>query len=215
MKSFIVIKPALLAITLLATKFVLALPTVDTGSTQDFVVPEGYTAGQIHITGELNGVAINHTGSVQEVFAQLDAEDNSFKLADLAGIQRRTPSVDLEQFAKRYATDLHCLPVDGQTWTGADITAISEGVAYLREGWKMCSVPGRTCGRVSCSWNSAIYICNNKDEAINPTCDLIAAFAKVMADKCRVRRGVFQHDVTGGQFWDNDNWNVIIHSDRC
>jgi len=58
-------KSTLLAIALLATGFVLALPTIDTSSTQDFAVPDGYTAGQMHITGEIGGVAINHTGSVQ------------------------------------------------------------------------------------------------------------------------------------------------------
>ena len=58
-------KSALLAIALLAADLVFALPTMETGSTQDFAIPEGYTAGQMHITGEIGGVAINHTGSVQ------------------------------------------------------------------------------------------------------------------------------------------------------
>lgn len=58
-------KSALLAIALLAADLVFALPTMDTNSAQDFAIPEGYAAGQMHITGEIGGVAINHTGSVQ------------------------------------------------------------------------------------------------------------------------------------------------------
>ncbi|KAH7407727.1 hypothetical protein BKA64DRAFT_706136 [Cadophora sp. MPI-SDFR-AT-0126] len=216
MKSIILItKSTLFAIALLITDFVLALPTIETGPTQGLDVPEGYVLGQLHITGEINGVTINHTGSVQEVFAQLDAEDNNFKLADLADIQRRTPAIDSQQFEKRYATDLHCLPVPGQNWHGADSVAISEGIAFLREGWKTCNVGPHSCVRVSCSWDAAISVCNNQDKEIRPSCDLIANFAKTMSDKCLVHRGPFQHNVIGGQYWDIENWNVNIYNARC
>ncbi|KAK0107122.1 hypothetical protein ONS95_003828 [Cadophora gregata] len=216
MKSFINIpRYALVTIAVLATNLVLALPTSETGSSQSPDLPDGYTLDQLHITGEVNGVAVNYTGSVQEVFAQLDAEDNSFKLSDLAGIQRRTITDDLEQLDKRYPTDLHCLPVSGQNWHGADSRAISDGINFLREGWQTCNVGPRKCVRASCSWNAAIYVCNNQDKEIRPTCDLIAAFAQVMLDKCLIRRGIFQHNLVGGQYWDNENWNVNIYSDRC
>jgi len=30
-------------------------------------IPKGYKLGHLHVTGNLNGVAINHTGTVREV----------------------------------------------------------------------------------------------------------------------------------------------------
>ncbi|KAG4424956.1 hypothetical protein IFR04_001927 [Cadophora malorum] len=53
---------------------------------QDQEVPKGYTVAPLHVTGGVNGVAINHTGTIQDVFEQLDADDNSFKLSDFATI---------------------------------------------------------------------------------------------------------------------------------
>lgn len=47
-------------------------------------IPEHYNIVPLLITGNINGVSINHTGTVEEIFAQLDAEDNAFKLSDLA-----------------------------------------------------------------------------------------------------------------------------------
>ncbi|PVH87062.1 hypothetical protein DL98DRAFT_290090 [Cadophora sp. DSE1049] len=97
---------------------------------QDPNIPEGYTVRPLHVTGNINGVVINHTGTVQEVFKQLDAEDNSFKLSDLATIKKRNPVV--AQLNKRSMTDVKCCPVPGQNWERADGIAIRNGINYLR-----------------------------------------------------------------------------------
>ena len=73
---------AQLAVVFLASP-ILALNSERKYRRQDLDIPEGFTAGVLHITGEINRVPINHTGTIQEVYSQLDAEDNSFKLSDL------------------------------------------------------------------------------------------------------------------------------------
>jgi len=51
-----------------------------------------------------------------------------------------------------------CIPVAGQDWNFAGAVAIDEGIEYLN-GLGATFNQGRGCGRVSCSYNSAIYIC--------------------------------------------------------
>jgi hypothetical protein len=51
-----------------------------------------------------------------------------------------------------------CIPVAGQDWNFAGAIAIDEGIEYLN-GLGATFNQGRGCGRVSCSYNSAIYIC--------------------------------------------------------
>jgi hypothetical protein len=57
----------------------------------------------------------------------------------------------------------YCVPVPGQPWSFADGAAINDGINYLNGLDVPCNVgpgPGN-CVRVSCSWNSAIELCND------------------------------------------------------
>ncbi|KAH7360789.1 hypothetical protein BKA65DRAFT_547502 [Rhexocercosporidium sp. MPI-PUGE-AT-0058] len=204
---------ARLAVALFATSPVLALSPRAAHNPRDTSIPEGYKFGHLHITGDINGVAINHTGTVQEVFAQLDAESNSFKLSDLADIQSRSGIAD--ELDKRELTDVNCWPVKGQNWNEADGPAVIDGINYLRRGNKMCNIGAQSCGRVSCSWDAAIYLCNNNPHPISPSCRTVGDFANKLNNKCRWQYYLYQHHQVGGQAWDNDNWNVFIRKDDC
>ncbi|KAL5326290.1 hypothetical protein ACEPPN_007428 [Leptodophora sp. 'Broadleaf-Isolate-01'] len=82
------ISSALLAVAslLLAADVVVALPSRETAITPNKQPPHESRFPLLHIIGSIDGVTVDHFGSVQEVFAQLDAEDNSFKLADIDAI---------------------------------------------------------------------------------------------------------------------------------
>ncbi|KAH7418459.1 hypothetical protein BKA64DRAFT_762693 [Cadophora sp. MPI-SDFR-AT-0126] len=177
---------------------------------QDLDTPEGYTVGPLHVVGDINGVPINHTGTIQEVYAQLDTEYNSFKLSALDAID--SMSAFEEQHDKREMTDVNCWPVPGQIYAEADGPAIIDGLKYLRKGDKTCNVGPQTCARVSCSWNSAIYV--NKFP-IAPSCKTIADFGRELNNKCRWQRQAYEHHKVGGQAWDRGNWNVYIRKDKC
>ncbi|KAH7356678.1 hypothetical protein BKA65DRAFT_548066 [Rhexocercosporidium sp. MPI-PUGE-AT-0058] len=211
--SIVITNLVLLALALLATDFVFALPAHEIRSPHTGGIPEGYTLDQLRVTGEVNGVAVNHTGTVQEIYAQLDAEDNSFKLSNLTATVDQNSGIN--QLKKRFMTDINCLPVAGQTWNGADVPAIDDGIAFLQNSGFMCNVGPHSCGRVSCSWAGAIYICNNGDNEIRPSCDTVGTYVRALVDKCTHKRGIFWHDTIGGQVWDIDNWNVIVRRDGC
>lgn len=112
-------------------------------------------------------------------------------------------------------------------------TEISVGIEYLR------GVPGqplelhRGCGQVSCSWNSAIYWCNEeKDHGLRlKQYGDIADGAKAVIDKCAKGAGVVGKAVTGWDFVipvggkaegegksfdpEGKSWSVVVVGGKC
>ncbi|KAG4413450.1 hypothetical protein IFR04_013427 [Cadophora malorum] len=192
------------AIILLAAEVVIALPSSDIGIIEGVEVPKGYAIAPLHLTGTINGVTVDHNGTIEEAFAQLEAEHPELG-ADLTAAS----SPDAKSPDKRYMTDVHCIPVSGQNWRRANDVVIGQGIKYLRNNNLVCGVNPHSCSRVSCSYDSAIWVCNNNNEWIGPDCKLIASFAQALRDRCYFTDGI--HDpATGGQAWDNENWNVNI-----
>ncbi|KAH7417446.1 hypothetical protein BKA64DRAFT_769400 [Cadophora sp. MPI-SDFR-AT-0126] len=213
--STFVAKLALLvaAVLLLAVEVAIATPTPEGTfvTKRASEIPEHYNIVPLVVTGSIDGVAINHTGTIQDVFAQLDAEDNDFKLADL-------DAHDVSEVHPRdisYTTDINCIPVNGQNWNRANQGAIREGINYLRQGNTACWVNAHSCARVSCSWNSGIYFCNNNDYTLGRLCLQIGDYVQALIDKCAYQKNWLADKEVGGQVWDNANWNVPVHKDSC
>ncbi|OAQ72120.1 hypothetical protein VFPPC_00169 [Pochonia chlamydosporia 170] len=101
-------------------------------------------------------------------------------------------------------------------WTPCDAWIISDGVIYLRgvKG-KPKNGPGPgNCGRVSCSYNSAIYWCNDNrsPKELNSFHDIADGADSVLL-KCSY--GSLLQRRTGGQAFHPDKWNVIVRGDNC
>ncbi|KAK1774804.1 hypothetical protein QBC45DRAFT_423878 [Copromyces sp. CBS 386.78] len=103
----------------------------------------------------------------------------------------------------------------------ARLREIKQGIQYLKN-----SVVGHnpvlgpsSCDRVSCSWNAAIFWCNedptNSKEL--PGYSTIAEAAEVLVDQCR--KGDRKEDDMNvhivGHLFMKDQWSVIIHLDKC
>jgi hypothetical protein len=127
-----------------------------------------------------------------------------------------------------------CWPVPGQDWDPAFAETIQDGIDFLQSNGLICDVgpgPGN-CVRVSCSYNAAIYLCNDvsntfltnvraqlkactqNDYTITPTCTMVGASAYDIYDLCTFgyKGG---EDYTSGQVFNNANWNVVIRYDEC
>lgn len=139
------------AILPLTIQVVIATPTSEGTSITERVsdVPEHYNIVPLVVTGTIEGVAVNHTGTIQQVFAQLDAENNDFKLSGLGtrGVSDLPPRMAVSVFKhlssytpkanvmrQSYMTDVNCIPVRGQNWGRANQGSIREGINYLRRG---------------------------------------------------------------------------------
>ncbi|KAF4458844.1 hypothetical protein FALBO_14406, partial [Fusarium albosuccineum] len=88
--------------------------------------------------------------------------------------------------------------------------AIEEGIQYLqtRLGNAPCGLDNgpRVCTRVSCSYDSAIWLCNDNSGPLQVACGQVGDLAQ---------RILFGCPNPQGQFFTNANWNVIIGKEEC
>ncbi|KAH6722521.1 hypothetical protein BKA61DRAFT_729857 [Leptodontidium sp. MPI-SDFR-AT-0119] len=138
--------------TTIPTPTLLLLPTISLaapGSSSD------YTTTRLLITGSThNGTPLNGAGTIEEILAQVTAENPHFQIPDTSSIAERT--VEFHNDANQ--GNLNCIPVKGQDWRPAKSTAISTGIEYLNSLKAICWVQPHSCTRISCSYNSAIYL---------------------------------------------------------
>ncbi|KAH7407948.1 hypothetical protein BKA64DRAFT_706348 [Cadophora sp. MPI-SDFR-AT-0126] len=178
---------------------------------QQASIPEGYTESELHMTGTFaDAIAINHTGTIEQIFAKLAVEHPNVNFTELA---LATPNV--KTIEKRTKSDLNCIPVSGQNWYPAKDWAIINGIDYLQKVNALCWVGAHKCSRVSCSYNSGIHLCNNNGYERGFSCTWIASFAEDIRENCRYRPDPHGIDLVGGQAWDTENYNVCVYQEKC
>ncbi|KAH0439210.1 hypothetical protein CcaCcLH18_03005 [Colletotrichum camelliae] len=98
----------------------------------------------------------------------------------------------------------------------ANTARIREGISHLDgvDGKPHRGAGPASCGRVSCSYNSAIWWCNDlKDTKAKELSSFreISDGALYVIKKCRVGESTR----VAGQAFHKDNWNVIVRWARC
>ncbi|KAM4064864.1 hypothetical protein HRG_004783 [Hirsutella rhossiliensis] len=105
----------------------------------------------------------------------------------------------------------------GGRWQAASVRRIKEGIEHLRRvRGRPGSEPGPSrCGRVSCSYNSAIWWCNDdgRPKKLSSFSD-IANGAQLLVTRCVEWMNPEPRDI-GGQAFHPSKWNVIVRRDRC
>ncbi|KAL2819135.1 hypothetical protein BJX63DRAFT_28448 [Aspergillus granulosus] len=87
---------------------------------------------------------------------------------------------------------------------------LRDGIEYLRGVGGTPKQAPKSCGRVSCSYWTAIYWCNNNDEThYLRSFDTIADGAQFLLDKCGGDGSPF------GEVYTDNNWGVRVVSDPC
>ncbi|KAL2851099.1 hypothetical protein BJY01DRAFT_261128 [Aspergillus pseudoustus] len=164
----------------------------------------------------LPGLMHKARGTIEEVHAELlhinpDWDEHYVEPA-LEHLTQRT-----SDFTKR--TDFYTdgWLVCGQ-WPEADVPHIMSGIRYLNG---VAGRPGNgpgpgNCGRVSCSYGSAIWWCNDSDQAKQlESYRSIADGAQAVLQSCSYDGGFsFSNKVTGQAFHET-SWNVIVRGDEC
>ncbi|KAI5927879.1 hypothetical protein F4810DRAFT_161286 [Camillea tinctor] len=79
---------------------------------------------------------------------------------------------------------LICGSIQGKGY--AEIDRIYEGITYLRNLAAPARInPGpRRCDRVSCSWGSAIWLCNDRTDVLVVSWQEVAGFAAYILENC-------------------------------
>ncbi|KAK3998289.1 hypothetical protein QBC44DRAFT_338278 [Cladorrhinum sp. PSN332] len=158
-------------------------------------------------------------GTVEEVHAQL-LEVNPNYDSDFAEIKAaKKAAAAARQFtglSNREASNICDLY---GVWDSATKARILEGVDYLH-GVKGQPVNGPgpgNCGRVSCSYDSAIWWCNdNPTTKALPSFDPIADAAAIIVTDCpEMDTEVLGVRTISGQRFQDDLWNCIVRGAHC
>ncbi|CAJ2504629.1 Uu.00g120230.m01.CDS01 [Anthostomella pinea] len=159
---------------------------------------DGYTAVPMRQTGINNtdGTTVVVSGTVQEIRAEMDAMGSSVNW---------TMTSDSDE-------DIFC-------WVGGSGKVeggpLQDGINYLKKHDRPCTAdPGpRVCARISCSWNSAIWLCNDTPNGISHACADLATYVEDIREECHV--GVGRELLIQGQQFDTENFNVLVGKDNC
>ncbi|KAK3364963.1 hypothetical protein B0T24DRAFT_421084 [Lasiosphaeria ovina] len=94
---------------------------------------------------------------------------------------------------------------------------LKEGLGYLYEPGRMCNIAaGQTgCGRISCSWGAAVYLCahNAHGDKIELPCSDAADLVSAVLNTCRHD---YKDPLVKGQAWDAEKrFSVELYEDRC
>ncbi|KAM7198938.1 hypothetical protein V8F20_006005 [Naviculisporaceae sp. PSN 640] len=170
----------------------------------------GYTVSEItwQVDPFNNGTLYNITGTIEQVHDQIEKINPSYKALV------HTPNSGEQSLAAAGDWSARCGP-GTLGWERASRDPIYNGIYYLRHvGGQPTQGPGfGSCSRVSCSWQSAIWWCNDNDHQFTlPGFGTIADCAQVLYDECSIfqDRGEF----VLGQNFHKDHWNCIVRRDR-
>lgn len=194
---------------------------------------------QWNVTAVPGGPSTILTGTAQAVVAQLIKLNPNWKTDFSFDKDLDTSSVAAAAangFDPKLACDLY----------DADISSIEDGIAYLRliSGRPHLGPGPKQCSRVSCSWESGIFLCNEvSDLSSKNFCVLqflysgvltisdqgsgnldldnfgiIADGAQLVHDGC-VKKGQWwkwgKHTATSGKAFHDGDWNVVVSGSDC
>ncbi|KAI0018972.1 hypothetical protein F4780DRAFT_793781 [Xylariomycetidae sp. FL0641] len=175
-------------------------------------LPADFAEFTMEFTGPVfaDGPDVTFTGTAEQIFAHILAVNPSYE-TDFPGELPDTNATQLESMMAQDQDHVICnVGGDGpaQDW------AILHGISYIGKLKGNCGAsPGpNVCGRISCSYDSGIWWCNDKPESVQYPCDKFASWAQVIASSCEDKWDGF---IWGQAFSSNDSFNVICAGASC
>ncbi|KAK4642292.1 hypothetical protein QC761_506430 [Podospora bellae-mahoneyi] len=156
------------------------------------------------------GATVEVTGTIEEAIAQMDATYPGWNETFQAHLPP-PPTVDSGAFDLAALDDPESYICKLDQWKEAGQLSILRGIEYLRGltgSAKNGPGPGE-CGRVSCSWQSAIWWCNDNDTEKEVGWNDIADGTLYILQKCSR-----DAQYVKGQAFYKDKWNVIVRYDN-
>ncbi|KAK1248934.1 hypothetical protein MKX08_007154 [Trichoderma sp. CBMAI-0020] len=159
------------------------------------------------------GPTVLVNGTIEAVYDKLTKINPNFTAEYPLQAKNHAANGTLE---KRYTVDGYLC---WSPWPYTSFFAIDDGVSYLRgvRGQPTNGPGPGNCGRVSCSYQSAIWWCNDNSQSKTlQDFGAIADGAEFIAYNCNAAVTVagIPEVVTAGQIFYTDAWNVIVRKDR-
>ncbi|KAK6527492.1 hypothetical protein TWF694_004478 [Orbilia ellipsospora] len=160
----------------------------------------------MHFTGSVttDGPVLDLYGSVQELIPKIQKLDPKWTPPKRKNVSRHEPGL-----VKRY---FHGDPVCNPAGAGdADLTELErEVIPYLQGlGTGNCGAYAHSCSRVSCAWDSAVFLCNNNPVEIHVSCERIGDAAQHIVSRCVILDGVC------GYWPDTTGYSVSVQYSSC
>ncbi|KAI0023990.1 hypothetical protein F4780DRAFT_687494 [Xylariomycetidae sp. FL0641] len=190
------------------TTQVLALPNE--------LAARGFTEAAMQWTGSItgpDGPNVTFAGTVEQIAAQIQAANPDYDLTfpdDADAVNASSKEI----FMPADNNEIKC-GIGGGGPARSD--KIRNGMGYLRRFQGVCAVsPGPyVCVRVSCSWNSAIWWCNDKTDSLMGSCNIVADLSQYVVDACTYGPNP-EILLTWGQVFSSDHTNnVYCAKDSC
>ncbi|KAK8030211.1 hypothetical protein PG993_011502 [Apiospora rasikravindrae] len=131
----------------------------------------------------VDGPIYEFNGTVQEIYAQIKKVNPAYELLPVSRERSSTnPKLSITH------TECETPHGDPDNWGYAVTNEIDDGIAYLRGLTGECGATPGPCGRVSCSWDSAIAWCwNNPTGGYTLKCSELADYATEVVKQCPYR----------------------------
>jgi len=182
--------------------------------------------------GTIHGLPFTANGTMQEVYSQfytLHPEITPLNSTQLtaAGFSLLTntgTNINTTHLDTRFPSTRYCIPVPGQPWRASVLAYLPQILGPFYSSGKLL-IPPRYCAKIACGWQTAIWLCNDAYFAwANPALDyLLTSFILDIQANCVIEQAftvnVLGNPTTwwvlgmGGQKFDTDGFNVIIHED--
>ncbi|KAE9966144.1 hypothetical protein BLS_007202 [Venturia inaequalis] len=153
----------------------------------------------------------NYNGTIQHAMQQMDEAHPGWLKEFDAHVAAHSPNASI---AKRdepckyqqWKADVRCK----EEMSGGQWDALHDGFVYLQKlaGKGGMRAGPRACGRISCSYDTAIFTCNDNAYYIEVLWKEAGDGAECIYDKCHYWGGDVER-VHGHTFSNKDNWNLI------
>ncbi|KAL2826231.1 hypothetical protein BDW59DRAFT_171895 [Aspergillus cavernicola] len=181
----------------------------------DIDPPEGYglhiPEWDVEITPGGERVTLN--GTVEEVREELLRLNPRWNDDFLEGLPDESEHSTLVKRTDFYGAKYVC-----GRWSGARHNPIVDGIKYLRGiSGRPGAGPGPgNCGRVSCSYDSAIWWCNDSPKSKQlRSYGSIADGAQYVVQHCTITPSGSSFSSVTGQAFHKTDWNVIVRGANC
>ncbi|KAK6226431.1 hypothetical protein QIS74_02478 [Colletotrichum tabaci] len=189
----------------------LALPSQS--QTSAIELPKGYSifVPEWEVQAKPGGDKMILKGTVEEVLDELHGinpnyeQDFGLDLSSPTYLSQPAPAVEKRD-------DFRDAHFQCNVTIMADARVIADGAKYLKgvKGQPRGDPGPNSCGRVSCSWKSAIWFCNDNTHSIS------AGSYQMLADGTyHIMKQCTAGEWVSGQTWHKDNWRVLVGRDKC
>ncbi|KAJ0423209.1 hypothetical protein BJY00DRAFT_310337 [Aspergillus carlsbadensis] len=175
--------------------------------------PEGYGVDTIEWDVQVtpNGEFVTLNGTLEDVHAELLELNPRWDEEFLTDENEGNPLAKRTDF---YGSKTVC----GKFGSSARFKPIQNGIKYLRgvSGHPRAGPGPAKCARVSCSYNSAIWWCNDsKSSKTLNSFGSIADGAAYVLSHCTVSGPGISNPSVNGQVFHKTNWNVYVRGASC